>query len=203
MPDETYSAAAPIVPASTAAKLMYSRPVADSIERVSDVRQAIHTRTIGNAIVTSSRSATSSTGPVVSDSNGAWPGPPPSVVQTTKSSAWTIRTASRSLALEDQRPFRDLGRRQVPVAEHDRGQRSAADEAEHRELDEQRDGVSGRGRPVERGVAQDGEADQGADDSDHQRLTLVCHAPGVDAGQNDEDDGQQRAPVGGRDRRRC
>src|SRR4051794_27785603 len=93
MPDETYSAAAPIVPASTAAKLMYRRPVADSMDLVSDVRHAIQTSTIGKAIVTMSRNDTSRTGPDVKAENGAWPGPPPSVVQTTKSSACTIKVA--------------------------------------------------------------------------------------------------------------
>ena len=87
--------AARIVPAAIVPTLMYSSPVADSIDRVRAVWTAAHETTSGKISPTIRRSQTNSAHGPTSAANGATSaGPAPVATQTTNSTTWTATTAS-------------------------------------------------------------------------------------------------------------
>ena len=130
----------------------------------------------------------------VNAEKAAWPGPPPSVVQDDEEQRLQDERRQQQAALQDQRLLRDLGRHQVPVAEHDRGHRPAGDEAEYSQLDEQRHGVGGRGRPRERCAGQHGETAHDSHRTDQSEAPR-CRARERVGDRDDNEDDQQRRQI--------
>src|SRR6185503_7902990 len=87
-PAPKYSPAARIVPAAMVPTLMYSRPVADSIDRVRAVWTAAQLTINGKTRPTSRRSQTNNAqGPASAANAGVPPGPAPTAIHATKSAS--------------------------------------------------------------------------------------------------------------------
>ena len=120
--------------------LMYSSPVADSIERVRAVcTDAQHTIS-GKISPTIRRSQTNSAHGPTSEENGATSaGPAPVPTHHTNSTTWTTTDDQQGAGEQDQRRLGELGRDQVPVAQDHRREDPADGRADDRQLDEQRE----------------------------------------------------------------
>ena len=150
--------------------LIYSNPVADSIDRVRAVWTDAQQTMSGKISPTISRSQTNSAHGPTSDENGATSaGPAPVAVHATNSTTWSATTASRTRASRMSGASGQLRRDEVPVAEDHRREHAADGRADDRELDEQGDRAE---RPVAPGQRPEHERrDRGGDRTRSRRAT--------------------------------
>ena len=174
---------------------MYSRPVADSIERLRAVWIAAHETTSGKTRPTSRRSQTNWAQGPLSGENGPPPLPAPRSIEQAEQDDLGDDEPEQDPAEEDQRRFGQLGRHEVPVAQDHRHEDAAGGGRQEQVLAEGRTDRSERPPPPQARAPKASAATPGGQAGDGQdRARAGAMDDRVGQGQDREDDQGVVAP---------